>query len=92
MSDHNDSQDEEYQEQWEELDEKTILVQILAELQQIRTLLSDANTGTQEDASNGGGYRCRHCGALVPADDRERHATSEHKAPPERVDAMFEKA
>jgi hypothetical protein len=92
MSDHNDSQREEYQEQWEDLDEKTILVQMLAELQQIRTLLSDADTGAHEGASNEEGYQCRHCGALVPADDRERHAVSEHKAPPERVDAMFERA
>ena len=85
-----DGEREEYQEAWNDLDETVILAQILTELQQIRLLLSDAESGAQSDAADEAAYRCRKCDATVPAGDRERHARSQHKAPADMVDGMFE--
>ena len=80
---------DDFEEQWNDLDEKVILAQILAELQQIRLLLSDAESGAQSDGDEQDAYRCRKCDATVPADARERHARSQHKAPADMVDGMF---
>ena len=80
----------EYEQAWNDLDEKVILAQILTELQQIRLLLSDAEQGAQSDGDEQEAYRCRKCDATVPAGDRERHARSQHKAPADMVDGMFE--
>ena len=85
-----DAEREEYQEAWNDLDEKVILAQILTELQQIRLLLLDAETGAQSDAADETAYRCRKCTEVVEADARERHARSQHKAPADMVDGMFE--
>ena len=84
-----DAEREEYQEAWNDLDEKVILAQILTELQQIRLLLSDAESGAQSDGDEQDAYRCRKCDATVPAGDREHHARSQHKAPADMVDGLF---
>ena len=84
MTDANDFED-----QWNDLDEKVILAQILTELQQIRVLLSDAERDAQSDGDEQDAYRCRKCDATVPAGDRERHARSQHKAPGDMVDGLF---
>ena len=76
---------DDFQAQWDDLDEKVILAQILTELQQIRVAIQSADTGAQESES----YECRKCGATVPAGDRERHARSQHKAPFDMVDGLF---
>ena len=81
---------DDFEDQWNDLDEKVILAQILTELQQIRLLLSDAETDAQSDADEQDAYRCRKCDATVPAGDRERHARSQHKTPADMVDGMFE--
>ena len=81
---------DDFEDQWNDLDEKVILAQILTELQQIRLLLSDAESGAQSDADEQDAYRCRKCDATVPAGDRERHARSQHKAPFDMVDGLFE--
>ena len=78
-----------YADEWNDLDEKVILAQILTELQQIRLLLSDAEQGAQSDGDEQDAYRCRQCDATVPAGDRERHARSQHKAPADMVAGMF---
>ena len=80
---------DDFEDQWNDLDEKVILAQILTELQQIRLLLSDAETDAQSDADEQDAYRCRKCDATVPAGDRERHARSQHKAPSDMVDGLF---
>ena len=84
-----DKEREQHEQVWQDLDEKVILAQILTELQQIRLLLSDAESGTQSDGGEQDAYRCRKCDATVPAGDRERHARSQHKAPPGMVDGLF---
>ena len=80
---------DDFEDQWNDLDEKVILAQILTELQQIRLLLSDAEKGAQSDADEQDAYRCRKCDATVSAADRERHARSQHKAPFDMVDGLF---
>ena len=80
---------DDFEDQWDDLDEKLIHAQILTELQQIRLLLSDAEQGAQSDGDEQDAYRCRKCDATVPAGDRERHARSQHKAPGDMVDGMF---
>jgi len=76
-----------YTDEWDELSEKEILIGILTELQQIRMAVTDAS----DDAEGERGYRCRRCNETVPADAREQHARSTHKAPPGMVDGMFER-
>ena len=80
---------DDFEDQWNDLDEKVILAQILTELQQIRLLLSDAERGAQSDGDEQDAYRCRKCDATVPAGDRERHARSQHKAPADMVAELF---
>ena len=80
---------DDFEDQWNDLDEKLIHAQILTELQQIRLLLSDAERDAQSDADEQDAYRCRKCDAAVPAGDRERHARSQHKAPADMVDGLF---
>jgi len=83
---------DDFEDQWNDLDEKVILAQILTELQQIRLLLSQADTGASDDA---GGetpeYQCTKCpgDVRVAEGDRERHARKQHKAPPDMIDGMF---
>ena len=78
-----------FEDQWNDLDEKVILAQMLTELQQIRLLLSDAESRAQRDGNGQDAYRCRKCDATVPAGDRERHARSQHKTPADMVDGLF---
>lgn len=68
---------EQFEQQWQDLDEKVLLVQILTELQQIRQAL------TQADRDPEVSYRCRKCDEVVSAAARERHATKQHKMPPD---------
>ena len=84
-----DKEREQHEQVWQDLDEKVLLAQILTELQQIRLLLSDAESGAQSDGDEQDAYRCRKCDATVPAADRERHARSQHKAPFDMVDGLF---
>lgn len=79
-----------YDAEWDELDEKVVLVQILAELQQIRRAVTDAEA---EDTDDDTMYRCTRCpdGTTVAEADRARHAQKQHRAPPGGEMAMFEK-
>jgi len=54
-----------YEEQWQELDEKTIMVQCLIELQQIRMTLQDTQGETRTGSSDT--YECDRCGARINA-------------------------
>jgi hypothetical protein len=85
--------DEVFEAEWEDLTEKEILVGILSELQQIRVVLSQADSGAQSESDGDVMYRCRRCpdGTEVAKGDRERHATKQHKAPVDMVDSMFER-
>jgi len=83
------SDPDDYADEWEQLDEKVILAQILTELQQIRLLLSQADTGASDDDDDETAYRCRKCAEVVEADARADHARNAHKAPPGVADGMF---
>jgi len=82
-----DEERERYEQQWEDLDEKVLLAQMLTELQQIRRSLQ-GDRGGREGSSEM--YECVRCGARVEADERERHASGEHRAPPGVVEELFE--
>jgi hypothetical protein len=79
---------QDYEDKWEQLDEKVIQAQILTELQQIRMLLQSQ----QEPQSDSVRYRCTKCGATVANDEREAHARREHKAPADKVESLFTEA
>ena len=83
---------DDYTDDWNDLTEKEILIGILTELQQIRLLLSEADTGASDDADETDTYRCQRCNETVPADARERHARKTHKAPPDMAERLFEPA
>jgi hypothetical protein len=87
----NDTDD--FEQEWQDLDGKVLLAQILAELQQIRMLLSEADTDAQSESSSDTMYRCTKCpgDTQVPERDRERHARSEHKCPPGMAESLFER-
>lgn len=87
-----DEERAEYEQQWEELDEKVILAQILTELQQIRLAVTPPQDQQQARDAGGGMFECKRCGATVEADERGRHASGEHRAPPGMAEEMFEKA
>jgi hypothetical protein len=78
-------------ETFQDIPEKVILAQILTELQQIRLLLQTADSGAQSDADDAATYRCRECQTTLPADQRERHAREQHKAPPGLAEQFFER-
>ena len=78
-----------FEDEWADLDEKVILVQILTELQQLRMALTDATDDAQRDANAEPTYRCRKCQATVEESDRERHAMNAHKCPADMVAGMF---
>ena len=80
---------DDFQAQWDDLDEKVILAQILTELQQIRVALTDATDDAQRQSNTDPTYRCRKCQATVEASDRERHAMNAHKCPADMVAGMF---
>jgi len=65
-----------YEEQFADVDEKTILIWQLAELTAIRQALTEGQPDDTEDL-----YECDHCGTVVEASDREQHAGS-HDLPP----------
>ena len=81
--------EQDFEDQWTDLDEKVILVQILTELQQIRMTLTDATDDAQRDKNTETTYRCRKCQQTMPAGDRERHAMNAHKCPADMVAGMF---
>ena len=80
---------DDFEDQWADLDEKVILVQILTELQQIRMTLTDATDDAQRDSNTETTYRCRKCQATVEPSDRVRHAMNAHKCPADMVAGMF---
>jgi len=81
---------DDYQAVWDDVPEKVILAQIMSELQQIRLLLAEGDTRPSDDAESEDSYQCLRCNATVPKADRERHAESQHKAPPGVAESLFE--
>ena len=81
-----DSPDD-YDDQWNQLTEKTLLVQCVTELQQIRMLLQSQTQEPQTPDEQT--YLCVKCDAEVTKDDREQHATGQHNAPSDMVKSLF---
>jgi len=75
------------EQEWQELDDKEILMGVLTELQQIRLLLQGAENG--HEGTSESVYECTKCGTQVKKDERRDHAISSHKAPPDMVDGIF---
>jgi len=82
------STDKDPEQQWDNLDDKTLLVQILMELKAIRMRLPE-DTSQEQQESTTTMYECDHCGATVKAEERKDHALSKHKAPPDMMDTLF---
>lgn len=86
--------DPDYEAEWDDLSEKAVLVQLLAEQQRTNMLLEEALQNGASDASQASGgatvYRCRKCPAEVQTDERERHAAEAHNAPHGMVEELFE--
>jgi len=85
---------DDYAAEWDDLDEKMLLAQLLAEQQRTNQLLTQAldDTPTPADdarTADDPQYQCRKCNETVPADDRERHASGQHSAPPDMIDTLF---
>lgn len=81
--------EQDFEQQWDDLDDKVILVQILTELQQIRMALTDATQSPQTDRSSEPMYECKRCGKQVLQREAEQHARRQHKAPVDMVGSMF---
>jgi hypothetical protein len=78
---------------WDDLDDKDILIQILAELQTIRVALTDeVEAGASDDSATDGPatVTCNKCGKTIPDDDRTQHARNRHKCPPELTATLYE--
>jgi len=71
-----------YQEELEDISEKDIMLEVMAELKAIRTLLQDEerrpNTQLHEPEQE---YECQICGATVGEENLEDHLDSEHSVP-----------
>jgi hypothetical protein len=82
-----------YQEEWEQLDEKVMLASLIAEQQRTNALLAEL-TGESEPTREKATpmYDCQRCNATVKADDRKQHAESQHKTPPGAWQTIFEPA
>ena len=78
-----------FEQQWDDLDDKVILVQILTELQQIRMALTQGRQHPQTDRNSAPMYECKRCGTQVTQGEKERHAYKQHKAPTDMVGGMF---
>ncbi len=85
-----DEERDKYREEWEQVSEKALLAQILAELQQIRVLLSGTTpAGATQEGDDAVEYECDLCDWSGPEGDRERHARGQHKCPPGEWAGMF---
>ena len=81
--------EQDFEQQWDDLDDKVILVQILTELQQIRMALTKGRQDSQTDRNGELMYECKRCGKQVTQGEKERHAYKQHKAPTDMDGGMF---
>lgn len=82
-----ESDDGDYEEEWQDLSERDLLEGIFIELTQIRALLSERETGGSSESVV---YDCKKCEASVKAGERERHAVEQHAAPEDMAEELFE--
>lgn len=67
-----------YEDQFQDIDEKTLLIWQLAELSAIRQLLEGNETPQTESET----YTCQSCNAEIPEAELQDHAENTHNAPP----------
>lgn len=82
-----------HEEQLDQLTEKELLLEIMAELKTIRYGLQTGNFGKmgreEDDTMN---HRCKMCDRGVPATERKQHLIKEHNAPEQiNVSQEFER-
>lgn len=81
--DPSEEQREEYQQQLDDITEKDLLLEIMAELKAIRYELQ--NDGFESINQPGGEetdrYQCLQCREIVKEDDRQKHLMEQHNAP-----------
>ena len=82
------SNPDDYAAEYDDLEEKDILIGILTELQQIRVMLQARDAGDDDDDTPPT-YACDRCDAEVPKDKRAQHARDAHKAPPSMATEIF---
>lgn len=81
----------EFEAQYEDLDQKTIQISQLVELQRIRTLLEHGLSGSAEESTESTTYECIRCETRVNADNRREHIEESHNAPPDLdLSTMYE--
>lgn len=83
------SDSDDYEEQWEQLDEKVLLVQILMQLEEANTHLQELTGGEQVQEEATPMYDCQRCTKTVKEEDRQQHAESQHNAPPYSWKSLF---
>jgi len=71
---------DQYEEQFEDIDPKTIQIWQLAELSAIRQQLEIMNGTQSEDTTET--YLCKSCQSEIPEDELQDHAENAHNAPP----------
>jgi len=71
--------------EWADLSRDEQLLSIYAELRRI----ADALDATDAQAADATMYECKKCEATVAKDERQSHATEQHKAPVEMVAELF---
>jgi len=88
-----DQSNADYQEEWEQLDEKVLLASLLAEQQRTNQLLAQL---TDTDSGGVGKeatpmFECVLCGDTVREGKRQRHAEGQHNTPPGGWENVFER-
>jgi len=89
-----DQSDADYQEEWEQLDEKVLLASLLAEQQRTNQLLTQLTNGDSEGNVDGEAtpmFECVLCGDSVREGKRQRHAEGQHNTPPGGWEDVFER-
>jgi len=82
-----------YEDQWQQLDEKVLQAQQVVELQRIRWLLEslvEGDTGASDDSGSLTKYACKKCNWTGVADNRAPHAEEKHNVPPGMTESLFE--
>jgi len=87
------TEEPDYQEEWEQLDEKVLLASILAEQQRTNQLLAQLTDTDSGDVDNEATpmFECSLCGDSVREDKRQRHAEGQHNTPPGGWENVFER-
>jgi hypothetical protein len=79
----------EYERQLEELDEKTLLIQQVTELAEIRNQLELLNSQLASPQNENETRHCMSCDKEIESSNLKSHAVEEHNAPPEFIERLY---